>query len=345
MAEQETNLTPVDDLGEFGLIERIQQIIGSPPDTVIEGIGDDSAILMPPQGHALTSVDMYVEGIHFDLAYTPLMHLGYKCVSATVSDIYAMNGKPLYITVALSISSKITVQAIDELYKGMAVACENFGVALVGGDTTSAKTGLSICVSVIGEAEPGNICRRSGAGDNDLLVVTGDLGGAYMGLQILEREKRVFLEAPTAQPQLTGYDYILRRQLRPEARKDVIEQLGLLDIVPTSMIDISDGLASEALHLAKASGKGMRIYEEKIPMDDNTRDTALSLRIDPTLCALSGGEDYELLFTIRQEDFDKIKFLPDFTVIGHTTGEGGKYELISRAGVSHPLVAQGFRHF
>jgi thiamine-monophosphate kinase len=293
----------------------------------------------------LISTDSYVEGVHFDMVYTPLQHLGYKCIAATISDIYAMNGTATHVVIAIALSSKYTLEALDELYKGMHHACKAFNVDIVGGDTTSTRSGMMITVTALGYADKEKIVYRSGAGQNDLLCVTGDLGGAYIGLQVLEREKRIFLEQPDFKPELTGFDYVLRRQLRPEARKDVVDMFASLGLMPTSMIDISDGLASEAMHLATQSGTGCRIYEEKIPMDDNTRETAIKFNIDPTVCALNGGEDYELLFTIRQEDHDKVKNHPDFTVIGHMTAADEGCRLITTSGGAHELKAQGWKHF
>jgi thiamine-monophosphate kinase len=339
-------LTPVSEIGEFGLIEKLRRIIPAIHDTTLKGVGDDAAVLKYPSGQrVVVSTDAYVEGVHFDLVYTPLLHLGYKCIAGSISDICAMNATPGQVTISLALSSKFTVEAVEELYKGMAAACESYNIDLVGGDTTSSRSGLVINVTAIGYAEEDKIVYRSGAREGDLICVTGDLGGAYIGLQLLEREKRVFTESPGMQPDLAGNEYVLQRQLRPEARKDIIELFESLDIIPTSMIDISDGLASETLHLCTQSGTGCRLFEEKIPLDQQTYDTALKFNIDPTLCALSGGEDYELLFTIHAKDYPKVQNLPDFTVIGVMEEKALGSNLVTRAGAMHALQAQGWKQF
>ena len=285
---------------------------------------------------------MLVEGVHFDLAYVPLKHLGYKSVSVNVSDIYAMNAQPKQITVSIAVSNRFSVEALEELYAGMLMACKKHQVDIVGGDTTTSKSGLIISITAIGQASSEEIVYRNGAKEGDLLCVTGDLGAAYLGLQLLEREKQIFMESPGVQPDLDGNDYILERQLKPEARKDIPPLLKVLEVKPTAMIDISDGLASEILHLTSQSKTGCNLYEEKIPIDPSTYNTAREFNLDPTVCALSGGEDYELLFTIRQEDFPKIKANPDITVIGHMTSEKDGVNLITKGGTSHPLTAQGW---
>ena len=279
----------------------------------------------------LISTDLLLEGIHFDLAYTPLKHLGYKAVQVNLSDIYAMNGTATQITVSIGLSSKFPLEAIEELYQGISIACEKYGIDVVGGDTSSSKQGLIISVTSIGYADEKDICYRNGAKEGDLLCVSGDLGGAYIGLQLLEREKNIFLENPNIQPDLEGKDYIVERQLKPESRKDIVEALKLMKIKPTSMIDISDGLASEILHICKQSNKGCNLYEEKIHIDPMTYDTAREFGIDPTVCALNGGEDYELLFTIKQSDFEKIKNNPDISIIGHMTEASAGCNLISKS--------------
>jgi thiamine-monophosphate kinase len=285
---------------------------------------------------------MLVEGVHFDLTYVPLRHLGYKSVVVNVSDICAMNGEAKQILVSIALSNRFSLEAVEELYSGIRLACEKYGVDLIGGDTTSSLSGLVINITVIGEGHKDKVAYRSGAKEKDLLCVSGDLGGAYMGLQLLEREKAVFRENPKIQPDLEGKDYILERQLKPEARKDIVRLLSDLDVQPTSMIDISDGLASEILHICNQSEAGCELYEEKIPIDPQTYDTARQFNLDPTMCALSGGEDYELLFTIKIEDYDKIKNLPDFTVIGHITNKEKGRNLISKSGSVHPITAQGW---
>ncbi len=344
---QNKNLTPLSELGEFGLIEHIKQsIVETYYAQTIKGIGDDAAVIEKNEKYyTLVSTDILIEGIHFDLVYTPLKHLGYKSVVVNLSDIYAMNGTPKQILVSIAVSNRFTVEAIDELYSGILLACKNYQVDLVGGDTSTIHKGLVISVTAIGEVEKNKIAYRHGAKENNLIVVTGDLGGAYMGLQILEREKSVFLENPKIQPDLEGNDYILERQLKPEARKDIIEEFQKLNIQPTAMIDISDGLASEILHICKQSNAGCEIYEDKIPIDYQTYEKARQFNLDPTTCAMNGGEDYELLFTIPPSDYDKIKNHPDFTVIGYITEPAKKCNLISKSGTVHPIIAQGWKHF
>ena len=334
--------TEIEQLGEFGLIEHLTKSIKIHNKTSVKGIGDDAAVLNFANKKTLVSTDLLLEGIHFDLAYTPLKHLGYKAVQVNLSDIYAMNGTASQITVSIGISSKFPLEAIEELYQGITIACEKYNVDLVGGDTTSSKQGLIISVTSIGYADEKQICYRDGAKEGDLLCVSGDLGGAYIGLQLLEREKNIFLENPQIQPDLEGKDYIVERQLKPEARKDIIDALQQMKIKPTSMIDISDGLASEILHLCKQSDKGCNLYEDKIPIDPMTYDTARDFGIDPTVCALNGGEDYELLFTIDQKDFETIKNNPDISIIGHITEPAAGCHLISKAGKVHPIMAQGW---
>lgn len=340
------NTSPTDlaSLGEFGLIKHLAQHFDIKHSSTVKGVGDDAAVINNGHLQTLVSTDLLLEGVHFDLSYVPLKHLGYKAVVVNLSDIYAMNGTPRQIVVSLGLSNRFSLEAIEELYQGMLLACNKYNVDLVGGDTSSSRSGLIINITVIGAAEKEALVYRSGAKEGDLLCVSGDLGGAYMGLQILEREKAVFKENPKLQPDLEGKDYILERQLKPEARKDVIEQFKALGIRPTAMIDVSDGLASEILHICEQSGVGVDVYEEKIPLDSLTYDTAREFNLDPTVCALSGGEDYELLFTIPLEDYDKIKNLPDFSVIGHLTPASKGYHLIAKAGTVHPLKAQGWNH-
>lgn len=339
---ENTGRTELSSLGEFGLIKHLTQFIELSNESSIKGIGDDAAVIDYKGNSTLVSTDMLVEGVHFDLAYVPLKHLGYKAVSVNVSDIYAMNGKPRQITVSLAISNRFSVEAMEELYAGMMLAAAKHKVDIVGGDTTSSKSGLVISITVLGEAQPENIIYRNTAKEGDLLCVTGDLGAAYVGLQLLEREKRIFMESPGVQPDLEGNDYILERQLKPEARKDIPVLLEKLEVKPTAMIDVSDGLASEILHIATASELGCNLFEEKIPIDPSTYNMAREFNLDPTVCALSGGEDYELLFTIDQADFPKVKANPDITVIGHMTAKKDGVNLITKGGTSHPLTAQGW---
>lgn len=341
----EPEITKLEDIGEFGLIKQLTQHIELKNNT-IKGVGDDAAVINPTKDKlTLVSTDMLLEGIHFDLSYFPLKHLGFKAVSVNASDIYAMNGIPKQITVSLGISSKFSVEAIQEIYDGISVACEKYKIDLVGGDTTSSKQGLVISVTIIGEATEKEVVYRNGAKEFDLICVTGDLGGAYAGFQLLEREKRVFIDNPQMQPDLSGHDYILERQLKPEARKDIVELFKAMEIVPTAMIDVSDGLASELFHIAEHSKVGITIYEEKIPIDATTYNMARELDLDPTLTALSGGEDYELLFTIKQSDYSKIENHPDFTVIGHITKAEEGVHMISKGGNKHELKAQGWKAF
>jgi thiamine-monophosphate kinase len=290
----------------------------------------------------LVSTDLLCEGIHFDLTYSPLKHLGYKAVVVNLSDICAMNGVPTQVVVGLALSNRFSVEAVKELYGGVRLACERYGVDLVGGDTTSSNSGLMLSVTALGQVKPDQVTLRNGATAGDLLVVSGELGGAYMGLQILEREKLVFKEAPGAQPELDGHEELLERQLKPEARTDVVEELAKLELLPTAMIDISDGLASEALHIAAQSGCGVRLYEEKIPMAEKMYDAARDFNLDPTMCALSGGEDYELLFTVPQERFEDIRNHPMFSIVGHLTEDQEDRALITRNGMETELKAQGW---
>lgn len=337
--------TEISSLGEFGLIEHLSKNFTIQNNTQL-GIGDDAAVIAPTEGYqTLVSTDLLVEGVHFDLSYFPMKHLGYKAVVVNLSDIYAMNGKPKQVTVSLALSSRFSLEAVEELYAGIQLACERYQVDLIGGDTSTSKQGLMISITAIGEAKAEEIAYRSGAKVNDLLVVTGDLGGAYCGYQLLEREKRVYMDNPSVQPDLAGFDYIIERQLKPEARKDIYELLKTLQIKPTSMMDISDGLASECFHLAKASSVGFSLYEEKIPIDPTTYNFARELDLDPTLCALSGGEDYELLFTISQSDYKKIEHHPDFTIIGYATEASEGMNLITKSGNKHALKAQGWTAF
>jgi len=334
--------TPLSELGEFGLITRLTEKIQIKNTSTVIGVGDDAAVLSFPDHKIVVTTDLLTEGIHFNLMYVPLKHLGYKAVVVNLSDVFAMNATPRQITVSIAISSKFSLEAVEELYSGIHLACEKYGVDLIGGDTTSSLTGLTISVTAIGEATEAELVYRSGAKIGDLVCVSGDLGGAYMGLQLLERENEVFKVNPHQKPQFEGYDYILERQLKPEARADFKELLKTLNIKPTSMIDISDGLSSEVLHLCKASKVGCNIYEEKIPLDSQTKEFAEELSINPLVAALNGGEDYELLFTVPLASFDVIKKEFDITIIGHITAESQGANLITTGGSVIPLQAQGW---
>ncbi len=342
---ENTARTELSSLGEFGLIDHITKHIELTQTSTIKGVGDDAAILQFDAEQIVVSTDMLLEGIHFDLSYVPLKHLGYKSIVVNLSDIYSMNAIPTQVLVSIGVSNRFSLEAIEEIYQGMNIACKRYGVDLVGGDTSASKQGLVISVTAIGKQDATKITKREGASINDLLCVSGDLGAAYMGLQLLEREKNVYLNNPEIQPDLEGYDYIVERQLKPEARKDIIEILKEKGIVPTSMIDVSDGLASEILHLCKSSNLGCSVYEEKIPIDPMTYDAARMFNLDPTVCALSGGEDYELLFTVKQSDFDNIKNNPDISIIGHMTQASEGPQLVSKSGNQHKITAQGWNAF
>lgn len=337
--------TEINELGEFGLIEYLTKAVELTQPTTLKGIGDDAAVLDFSNKKTLISTDLLLEGIHFDLRYVPLKHLGYKAVQVNLSDIYAMNGKASQITFSIGLSSKFPLEAVEEIYEGALIACKKYEVDLIGGDTSASAQGLVISVTSIGYGEAHKIAYRSGAKEGDLLCVSGDLGGAYVGLQLLEREKQIFLEDPQIQPDLEGKDYIIERQLKPEARKDVIELFETYGIQPHAMIDVSDGLASEILHICKASQVGCKLYEEKIPIDPMTYDTAREFGLDPTVCALNGGEDYELLFTVPQDAYDKVKNQLDITIIGYITEEATGCEMISKSGNVHPITAQGWNAF
>lgn len=336
--------TSLEKLGEFGLIDHLTRNFTINNNSTLKGVGDDAAVL-DHKNKTIVSTDLLVEGVHFDLSYMPLKHLGYKSVMVNLSDIYAMNAQATQVTVSIAVSNRFPLEALEELYAGIQLACTTYGVDMIGGDTTSSKTGLLISVTAIGEAEEDKITYRSGAKENDLLVVTGDLGGAYMGLQVLEREKEVFKVNPNNQPDLEPYSYIVERQLKPEARKDIIELLEKLKVKPTSMIDISDGLSSEILHLCKSSEVGCALYENKIPLDPTVISSCEEFNMDSTMVALSGGEDYELLFTISQDNFEKIKGNPNLTVIGHMTDKSTGANLVTRAETLIPLTAQGWNSF
>jgi thiamine-monophosphate kinase len=342
MFENRENRTELSSLGEFGLIDRIKESVKIINSSTVKGIGDDAAVINNEGKHTLVSTDMLVEGVHFDLTYVPLKHLGYKSVTVNLSDIYAMNALPKQITVSIAISNRFSLEAIEEFYEGVNLACETYGVDLVGGDTTTSTMGLVISITAIGEAEEKNIVYRTGAEETDLICVSGDLGAAYMGLQLLEREKKIFLETPNVQPDLGGKDYLLERQLKPEAGKGIVTKLSSLGVKPTSMIDISDGLSSELLHICNSSAVGCNVYEEKIPVDHLTQETAIEFNLNPIVCALSGGEDYELLFTVKISDYEKIKDHLDISIIGHITDKISGINLIDRGGNVVPITAQGW---
>lgn len=344
MAE-EKKVTPVSALGEFGLIEKLTKNFVSINPSTGKGIGDDAAVIDNSTKKTIVSTDLLVEGIHFDIMYTPLKHLGYKSVVVNLSDIYAMNAQPKQITVSLAISSRYTVEALEELYEGIQLACKHYKVDLVGGDTTSSLKGLIISVTAIGEAMEEDLIYRSGAKEGNLVCVTGDLGGAYLGLQILEREKRIYLEHPDVQPELENADYLIGRQLKPEARKDVIEFFKEMNLKPTAMMDLSDGLSSDIFHLCKQSGVGCELNEAQIPVSEEAYNMALKFNLDPVTCALNGGEDYELLFTIEPEDETKLGGDTTFSVIGTITKKETGCVLVTRSNNRHNLKAQGWNHF
>lgn len=338
--------TPISELGEFGLIRHLTENITLKHSSSIKGVGDDAAVISYSDSKVtVVSTDMLTEGVHFDLSYVPLKHLGYKVATSNFSDICAMNAVPKQLLISLAVSSRFPVDAVEELYSGILIACERYNVDLVGGDTTSSLSGLTISATIIGEGEKDKLTYRNTAKEKDLVCVTGDLGGAFMGLTLLQREKEVFKEVPGAQPDLEGNDYILERQLKPEARIDIVQAFQELNLQPTSMIDISDGLASEIMHICTQSGLGAQIYEEKIPIDPMTFNRAREFNLDPTTCALNGGEDYELLFTINADDFEKIKGNPDITVIGYLSDKNSGVNLISKSNTVHPISAQGWDSF
>lgn len=334
--------TSLSQLGEFGLIDHLTKNFEINQPSTLKGIGDDAAVLDFKDKKIVVSTDLLIEGVHFDLAYMPLKHLGYKSVVVNVSDICAMNARPTQITVSVAVSNRFPLEALEELFAGITHAAKEYNVDVIGGDTTSSQKGLIISITALGEADAEEIVYRDGANSTDLLVVTGDVGSAYMGLQVLEREKQVFLVNPNSQPDLDAYTYLIERQLKPEARKDVRTLLHALEIRPTSMIDISDGLSSEIIHLCKNSKVGCNLYEDKLPIDPQLINVCEEFNIDSTTVAINGGEDYELLFTIKMEDFDKIKGNPNFTIIGHMTQESEGVHLITRANTKIELRARGW---
>lgn len=341
----EEKRTEIGELGEFALIEKLSEQVVPSNKSSIKGIGDDAAVIATGGELSLLSSDMLLEGIHFDLSYVPLKHLGYKAIAVNVSDIAAMNGIPEQLTVNLGLSNRFSVEAVEMIYEGINAACKDYKVDLVGGDTTASPSGLVISVSILGSVNKEKIVYRSTAKDKDILCVTGDLGAAYVGLQVMEREKQEFLANPEMQPQIEKYDYIVGRQLRPKARMDIIHELDALEIVPTSMIDVSDGLASDVFHLCKQSNLGVSIYEDKLPIDKQAYETAAEFGIDPNACALNGGEDYELLLTINQDDFEKIKNHPDIHTIGYMQSPSKGRAFVTRNDNVVELKAQGWKHF
>ncbi len=345
LEDKNQSRTSLSELGEFGLINHLTKHFTIQHQSTIKGVGDDAAVLDKSELQTLITTDLLVEGIHFDLSYMPLKHLGYKSVMVNLSDVYAMNGSAEQITVSIAVSNRFSLEAIEELYAGIQLACNTYKVDLIGGDTTSSNTGIVISVTAIGKVKKEDVVYRNGAKETDLIVVSGDLGGAYLGLQVLEREKQVFKVNPNNQPNLEDYMYIIERQLKPEARKDIPRLLKELEVKPTSMIDISDGLSSELLHICNQSKVGCKIYEDKIPLDPQVISTCEEFDIDSTMVALSGGEDYELLFTISIDDYDKIKGNPHLTVIGHITEEVTGLKLVTRANQELELKAQGWNSF
>ncbi|MDM1045474.1 thiamine-phosphate kinase [Myroides sp. 1354] len=334
--------TQLEQLGEFGLIKHLTKDFTITQPSTVKGIGDDGAVLNFTEDKVVVSTDLLIEGVHFDLAYAPLKHLGYKAIVVNLSDICAMNAVPTQVTVSIAVSNRFPLEALEELYEGIALACNYYKVDLIGGDTTSSQKGLIISVTALGKAKEEDIVYRNNAQDNDLLVLTGDIGGAYMGLQVLEREKQVYLVNPNNQPDLSLYDYIIERQLKPEARTDIKQLLAELDVKPTSMIDVSDGLSSEIMHLCTSSKVGCNLFEEKLPLDPQFINTCEEFNIDSTTIAINGGEDYELLFTVKMEDYDKIKGNPNLTVIGHMTQESEGVHLITRDNTKIPIKAKGW---
>lgn len=334
--------TNLSEIGEFGLIELLTKNMGSKLGSTVKGIGDDAAVIDHGNNQMVLTTDLLVEGVHFDLSYMPLKHLGYKAIMVNLSDVFAMNAVATQVTVSIAVSNRFPVEALEELYAGIELASKIYNVDVVGGDTTSSTKGLLISVTAVGVAPADEIVYRSGAKPNDLLVVTGDLGAAYMGLQVLEREKEVFKVNPNSQPDLDAYTYLIERQLKPEARQDIPPLLKKLDVKPTSMIDISDGLSSEIIHLCKNSGVGVNVFEDKIPLDPAVISACEEFELDSTTIALSGGEDYELLFTVAQEDFPKIKANPHLSIIGHMTDLKEGMHLITRGNTKIQLIAKGW---
>lgn len=339
-----TERTEISSLGEFGLIDHLTRNIEIQNASTVLGVGDDAAVIDHFGKQTVLTTDLLVEGVHFDLIYTPLKHLGYKSVVVNLSDVYAMNAIPTQVILSIGISNRFSLEALDEFYEGVYAACEKYGVDLVGGDTTSSQKGFIISLTAIGEVAPDNFVKRNTAKKGDLLCVSGDLGAAYVGLLFLEREKKIFIESPGVQPDLEGETYVIGRLLKPEARKDIVEFFAANQIKPTAMMDISDGLSSEILHICKDSNLGCVLYEEKIPVSEEMKKAAFKFEIDPTACALSGGEDYELLFTVAQEDYEKLVLNEQISVVGYMTGPEEGAHIITKGGSKHPVTAQGWNH-
>jgi thiamine-monophosphate kinase len=337
--------TEISSLGEFGLIDHLTKNIELQNASTIVGVGDDGAVIDHFGKQTVITTDLLIEGVHFDLVYTPLKHLGYKSVVVNLSDVYAMNATPTHITVSIGFSNRFSVEALDDFYEGVYAACATYGVDLIGGDTSSSQKGFIISVSALGEVLPEKIVRRSTAKPGDLICCSGDLGSAYVGLLFLEREKKIYLESPQVQPDLEGEKYVISKLLKPEARKDVIEFFEEKNIIPTAMMDISDGLSSDLLHICSQSGVGCRLYEEKIPIAEEMRNAAYKFEIDPTACALSGGEDYELLFTLGQSEYDKLVLNEQISVIGYVTELNEGKKIITKGGNLYDLTAQGWNAF
>ena len=341
----ENNRTEISSLGEFGLIDHLTKNIEIQNASTIVSVGDDAAVIDHFGKQTVITNDLLIEGVHFDLMYTPLKHLGYKTVVVNVSDIYAMNATPTQIILGLGISNRFSLEALDEFYEGVYAACEKYNVDLIGGDTSTSQKGFIISCTAIGEVAPDKFVKRSTAQQGDLLCVSGDFGAAFLGLTLLEREKQIFLENPNIQPDLEGEKYIVQRILKPEAGKDIISFFEEKNLMPTSMIDVSDGLSSEILHICRQSKVGCVLYEEKIPIEEETRQAAFKFNLDPTACALSGGEDYELLFTVSQDDYDKIKDNPSISIIGYITLEEEGAHILTKGGGKHAITAQGWNAF
>jgi thiamine-monophosphate kinase len=339
-----SNRTEIAQLGEFGLIDHLTKNIELQNASSVLGVGDDAAVIDHFGRQTVITTDLLVEGVHFDLSYTPLRHLGYKSVVVNLSDVYAMNAIPTQITLALGISNRFSVESLDEFYEGVYAACKKYDVDLIGGDTTSSQKGFIISVTAIGEVAPDKFVKRSTAQKGDLICVSGDLGGAYVGLLFLEREKKIFVESPGVQPDLENETYVIGRLLKPEARKDIVEFFAKQEIMPTAMMDISDGLSSEILHICKDSNLGCVLYEDKLPVHEDMKKAAFKFEIDPTACALSGGEDYELLFTIPQSEYDKLVLNEQISVVGYMTEAEEGSHIITKGGGKHPITAQGWNH-
>lgn len=337
--------TEIAEIGEFGLIEHLTKNFETYNASTIETVGDDAAVIDHFGKQTVVTTDLLIEGVHFDLMYTPLKHLGYKSVVVNLSDVFAMNAQPTQITVSIGISNRFSVEALSEFYEGVYAACEKYQVDLIGGDTSASQKGFIISVTALGEVAPGKYVKRNTAQKGDLICVSGEVGGAFLGLTLLERERKIYLENPKVQPDLEGEDYIVGRLLKPEARKDIIEFLEKNEIIPTSMMDVSDGVSSEVLHLCKQSVLGCRLHEEKLPINEKARQAAFKFGLDPTVCALNGGEDYELIFTLKQEDYDKITLSEEISVIGYMTDAEEGCKFISKGGNTFDITAQGWKAF